>query len=38
MFILLTFPLCCTLDIEQCEKGRLLVGPIANEAIKSILP
>lgn len=38
LFTLLTFPLCCTLDIEQCERGRLLVGPFANEAIKSILP
>lgn len=38
LFILLTFPLCCTLDIEQCGRGRLLTGPFANEAIKSILP
>lgn len=38
MFTLLTFPLCCTLDIEQCGRGRLLTGPFANEAIKSILP
>lgn len=38
LFMLLTFPLCCTLDIEQCGRGRLLTGPFANEAIKSILP
>lgn len=38
LFTLLTFPLCCTLDIEQCGRGRLLTGPFANEAIKSILP
>ena len=38
LFTLLTFPLGCTLDIEQCGRGRLLAGPFANEAIKSILP
>lgn len=38
MFTLLTFPLRCTLDIEQCGRGRLFSGPFANEAIKSILP
>lgn len=38
LFTLLTFPLHCTLDIEQCGRGRLFAGPIANEAIKSILP
>lgn len=38
LFTLLTFPLSCTLDIEQCGWGRLLTGPFANEAIKSILP
>lgn len=37
LFTLLTFPLGCTLDIEQCGRGRLLAGPFANEAIKSIL-
>jgi len=37
MFTLLTFPLGCTLDIEQCGRGRLLAGLFANEAIKSIL-
>lgn len=38
LFTLLTFSLGCTLDIEQCRRGRLLAGPFANEAIKSILP
>lgn len=38
LFTLLTFPLGSTLDIEQCGRGRLLAGPFANEAIKSILP
>lgn len=38
LFTLLTFPLRCTLDIEQCVGGRLLAGPFANEAIKCTLP
>lgn len=38
VFTLLTFPLRCTLDIEQCGRGRLFSGPFANEAIKWILP
>lgn len=38
LFTLLTFPLSCTLDIEQCGRGQLLIGPFANEAIKSFLP
>lgn len=37
LFTLLTFPLGCTLDIEQCGRGRLVAGPFANEAIKSVL-
>lgn len=38
LFTLLTFPLRCTLDIEQCGRGPLFHGPFANEAIKSLLP
>lgn len=38
LFTLLTFPLHCTLDIEQCGRGPLFHGPFANEAIKSLLP
>lgn len=38
LFTLLTFLLGCTLDLEQCGGGRLLAGPFANEAIKSLLP
>lgn len=38
LFTLLTFPLGCTLDIEQCGRGQLFTGPFANEAIKSIPP
>lgn len=38
LFTLLTFPLGCTRDIEQCGRGGLRAGPFANEAIKSMLP
>lgn len=38
LFTLLTFPLHCTLDIDQSGRGRLFIRPFANEAIKSVLP
>lgn len=38
LFTLLTFPLHCTLDIDQSRRGRLFTRPFSNEAIKSVLP
>lgn len=38
LFTPLTFPLGCTLDIERCGRGPRFHRPVANEAIKSLLP